>query len=148
MKYSPLFSAAIRNSCWRTRGGGGRLQLADHPGPTFGGHISRIIFNDGRMRKISPCLTHIAPMSIGVKAIIANHDLSLIGNMGSDSGDEVGLKRLGVNLTSEADFSTKNLLRPKQRISIKFHLTCQPFYRKLRFISVHKLEENGEENRE
>jgi hypothetical protein len=28
-------------------------------------------------------------MSIGVKAIVANHDLSLIGNMGSDFGYEL-----------------------------------------------------------
>ena len=35
---------------------------------------------------MNPSLTHLTPMGIGVEAVVADHDLSLIGNMGGDSG--------------------------------------------------------------
>jgi len=44
------------------------VDLADHPGPALGRHITRLIFNDGAMRKISPSLTHLPPVGIGVSS--------------------------------------------------------------------------------
>jgi hypothetical protein len=41
-----------------------------------------------RMRKISPCLMHLAPMGIRIEAILTHHDLTFIRNMGSDPYDE------------------------------------------------------------
>jgi len=43
----------------------------------------------GGMRRVSPCLTHLAPMGIGVKAVVADHDLTLVRNMRGDSGDKL-----------------------------------------------------------
>jgi hypothetical protein len=41
------------------------------------------------MRRISSGLTDLAPVGIGIKAVVADHDLTLVRNMGSDSGDEL-----------------------------------------------------------
>ncbi len=70
---SPLSSAVIRSTCWRTRGG----RSADHLSPAFGRHVGQAIFNDWGMRK----------MGIRIEAIIADHDLTFVGNMGGDSSD-------------------------------------------------------------
>lgn len=31
----------------------------------------------------------LPPVGVGVKAVVADHDLALVGNMGSDPGDEL-----------------------------------------------------------
>ena len=51
------------------------IHLADHLGPAFGRHIGGIIFYDERIRRISPCLTYLPPMGIGVEAAVADHDV-------------------------------------------------------------------------
>jgi hypothetical protein len=52
-----------------------------NPGPAFGRHIGRVVFNDGRMRRIDPCPTHLPPVGIGVRAVVADHDLILVRNV-------------------------------------------------------------------
>jgi hypothetical protein len=66
------------------------IHLADHLCPALGRHISRTIFGYERIKRISLSLMHLPPVGIGVKAVVADHDLTLIRNMRSDSGDEHG----------------------------------------------------------
>ena len=65
------------------------VDLADHLCPAFGRHISWLSFNDGGIKRTSPGLSHLAPMGIGVESVVADHDLTLVRNMGGDSGDEL-----------------------------------------------------------
>jgi len=48
------------------------LDLADHLCPAFGRHINWVVFYDVGMKKICPSLTHLSPMSIGVKAVVTD----------------------------------------------------------------------------
>ena len=59
------------------------VDLADHLGPAFGGQKGRVIFNDRRRGDCRNSFSYLPPMSIGVKTIVTDHDLSLIGNMGT-----------------------------------------------------------------
>ena len=60
------------------------VDLADHLGPAFGGHIVWLIFNDGGRGECRGSLAYLASVGIRIKAVVADHDLSLIGNMGEE----------------------------------------------------------------
>ena len=62
------------------------VNLADHLGPALGRHIVWLIFDDGGMGEPRGSLAHLPSVSIGVEAVVANHDLSLVRNMRGDSG--------------------------------------------------------------
>jgi hypothetical protein len=52
------------------------IDFSYHFGPAFGEHIIRAIFGDERIRRLSPSLTDLPPMGVGVKAVVADHVLA------------------------------------------------------------------------
>jgi len=65
------------------------IDFADHLSPGFGGHKQRLFFNDRGRRECRVSLAYLSSVGIGVKAVVADHDLAFVRNMGSDSGDEL-----------------------------------------------------------
>jgi len=53
-----------------------------------------LIFDVGIRGERRAGLPYLLPVSIGVKSVVADHDLPLIGNMGSDSGYELQIVQM------------------------------------------------------
>jgi len=49
------------------------IHFADHLGPALGRYVRRVIFYNKRIKRISPGLSHLAPMGIGIKAVVADY---------------------------------------------------------------------------
>ena len=64
------------------------VDLAGHLGPAFGGPKRLLLLDDRRVRRRGHVLSYLPPVGIRVKAVITHHDLTFVGNMGSDSGDK------------------------------------------------------------
>jgi hypothetical protein len=77
----------------RTEQGIDLIDLADHLGPAFGRDGPELVLYNPERASLRARLADLASMSIGVEVVIKYCDLSLVGNMGSDSGDELQVTR-------------------------------------------------------
>lgn len=93
-KYSSLSSAAIKSSCWTRWGGGGRSAMKVSLRWSIILHKSLFFPNDRWMGEQDSCLVYLSPVGIGIKAVVTNHHLSLIGNMRGDSGNKLQIIHL------------------------------------------------------
>jgi len=64
------------------------IDLADHLGPAFGGHMAVLFLNDQRVEGIATGLAHLSSVGIGIKTVVTNHDLTFIGNVRGHSGNK------------------------------------------------------------
>jgi len=65
------------------------IDFTDHLGPAFGRETPELLLHHPERKRPKACLPDLPPMSIGVQAEVTDSDLSLVGNMGSDPGDEL-----------------------------------------------------------
>lgn len=63
---------------WRTKRWIYLIHLASHLGPPFGRHIDGPLFGDRWVQRITACLTHLPSIGLGVEAVVANYDLTLV----------------------------------------------------------------------
>ena len=65
------------------------VDLEDHLGPALGGEAAGLLLDDPERKSRQARLADLAPMGVGVQAVIAHHDLAFVRDMGDDPGDEL-----------------------------------------------------------
>jgi hypothetical protein len=65
------------------------IDLPDHLSPALGGETPELLLHHPERKRPKACLPDLTSMSIGVQAEVTDSDLSLVGNMGSNPGDEL-----------------------------------------------------------
>ena len=65
------------------------MDFSYHLGPAPAGDPRALLLNDDQWMPIRLSLAHFAPVGIGIEAEVTDGDLTLVGNMGCDPGDEL-----------------------------------------------------------
>lgn len=73
----------------RTGQGIDLVDFPDHLSPAPAWDSRSLLLNDDKGMLIGLCLSHLAPVGVGVEAGIPHGDLPFIGNVGGDPGDEL-----------------------------------------------------------